>query len=364
MDGYDEEGRYKPGKGEQGKFHVDAFGGTDDRSYDFEIKPNLDACKAIFFRFSYIQLHPMAPVHPQRHLEKCWEACWHRARRPVEGVLVPEDEAAKIAEQVLRNICLDYQELPPEAEFTARVIQETAEATRDLVAGIRRKAADPQLHHDPEDRRYSQNLDLDRLQRAHPDRGFSDPEWNRLPEILRPLALATLSRKGIQGADAEDVFSDTLVELIREREESRHAPILDPTVFEEIIPLHSRIVQYRAIDWFRRKSALKNQPNAGESFDALTSDTDRPMQFEDASDATLSFDKIYAECREALSPLEWQLLYHLYVAQTSTVQDLVTNDAFCAKLGIKAGASASTRRRVISELVEEALEKIRENLIF
>ena len=52
------------------------------------------------------------------------------------------------------------------------------------------------------------------------------------------------------------------------------------------------------------------------------------------------------------------------MAQTATVQDLVTNDAFCAKLGIKAGASASTRRRVINELVEEALEKIRENLIF
>lgn len=277
---------------------------------------------------------------------------------------MPEEQATEIAERVMRNICLDYEELPPEVEFTARVIQETAEATRDLVAGIRRKEADPQRHHDPEDRRYSQNLDLDRLQRTHPERGFSDPEWNRLPDILRPLALATLHRKGIQGADAEDVFSDTLVELIREREESRRAPILDPTVFEEIIPLHSRIVQYRAIDWFRRKSALKNQPNAGESFDALTDDPDRPIQFEDVADGLLSFEKIYAECREALSPLEWQLVYHLYVAQSATVQDLVTNDAVCARLGIRSGASASTRRRVIGELVEGALEKIRENLIF
>lgn len=277
---------------------------------------------------------------------------------------MPEAQAAEIAERVMRNICLDYEELPAEAEFTARVIQETAEVTRDLVAGIRRQEADPQRHHDPEDRRYAQNLDLDRLQRAHPERGFSDPEWNRLPDILRPLALATLHRKGIQGADAEDVFSDTLVELVREREESRRAPILDPTVFEEIIPLHSRIVQYRAIDWFRRKSALKNQPNAGESFDALTEDPDRPLQFEDPSDRTVSFERIYTECREALTSLEWQLIYHLYVAQTATVQDLVQSDAFCAKLGIKPGASASTRRRVISERVEEALEKIRENLIF
>jgi DNA-directed RNA polymerase specialized sigma24 family protein len=282
----------------------------------------------------------------------------------VEGVLLPEERALEIAEQVMRNAALDFEKLPAEAEFAARVIEETREATRDLVAGERRKKADPQLHHDPEDRRYPQNLDLDRLQRAHPERGFQDPEWNRLPDVLRPLALATLSRKGIKGADAEDVFSDTLVELVRERENSRSAPILDPTVFEELIPLHARIVQFRAIDWFRRRGALKNQPNSGESFDALTGDPERPLQFEDRAAGPLSFETIYQECREALSPVEWQLVYALYVAQTATVQDLIQNDRFCAKLGIKPGASASTRRRAIAERVEEALEKIRENLVF
>lgn len=306
----------------------------------------------------------MSPEVSQKYLEKCWEVCWHRARRPVEGVLISEERAAGIAERVMRNIALDFEEVPPEAEFTARVIEEASETTRSLVAGERRKKADPQLHHDPEDRRYNQNLDLDRLQSADPERGFQDPEWNRLPQILRPLALATLSRKGIKGADAEDVFSDTLVELVRERDGSRSSPILDPTVFEELIPLHARIVQFRAIDWFRRRSALKNQPNSGESFDALTGDPDRPLQFEDRSADTISFEKIYTECREALSPVEWQLVYSLYVAQTATVQDLIQNDRFCSELGIKPGASGSTRRRAITEMVEDALEKIRENLVF
>ncbi len=307
----------------------------------------------------------MSPAHPQKHFEKCWEACWHRARRPVEGVLVPEEQAAEIAERVMRNICLDYGELPPEAEFTARVIRETAEATRELVAGQRRRVADPQLHHDPADRRYPHNLDLDRLQQVHPQRGFSDPEWNRLPQMLRPLALTTLSRKGIHGHDAEDVFIETLAELVREREESRTAPIQEPRVFEELIPLHSRIVQYRAIDWFRRRSALKNQPNSGESFDALTGDPEQPLQFEDSSAAgEISFERIYTECKEALSALEWQLVYKLYVAQTATVQDLVADEGLCAKLGLRSGASASTRRRAINAAVEGALEKIRENLVF
>jgi len=306
----------------------------------------------------------MSPTHPEKHLEKCWEACWHRARRPVEGVLVPEEQAAQIAEQVMRNIAMDFNELPPEAEFAARVIQETTEATRDIVAGLRRKQADPQLHHDPSDRRYPQNLDLDRLQRVNPERGFQDPEWNRLPQMLRPLALATLNRKGISGHDAEDVFNDTLVELVREREDSRTAIIQEPTVFEELIPLHARIVQYRAIDWYRRRGAMKNQPNSGESFDAMTADSERPFQFEDPAGGEISFETIYNECREALTATEWKLIYALYVAQTETVQSLVVNDRICAKLGIKDGASMSTRRRVIAEMVEEALDKIRENLVF
>lgn len=302
---------------------------------------------------------------PQKHFEKCWEACWHRARRPVEGVLVPEDQATEVAERVMRNLALDFDEMPPEAEFAARVMKETAVVTRQLVAERRRRESDPQLHHDPDDHRYQQNLDLDRLQRKHPDRGFQDSEWNRLPQILRPLALSTLNRKGIKGADAEDVFSDTLVELIREREKSGTSPILDPKVFEELIPLHSKIVQYRAIDWYRRRGALKNQPNSGESLDALTDNPDCPVQFEDSSNSGgINFEEIYEECRDALSATEWQLIYTLYVAQTATVQDLVKNDRFCNKLGIKPGASASTRRRAIAEIVEDALEKIRENLVF
>ncbi len=80
----------------------------------------------------------MSLQDPQKHLEKCWEACWHRARRPVEGVLIPEERAVEIAERMMRNIALDFDELPPEAEFTARVIRETSETTRDLVAGERR----------------------------------------------------------------------------------------------------------------------------------------------------------------------------------------------------------------------------------
>lgn len=301
----------------------------------------------------------------KEQLERCWNVCWHRAHRPVEGVLVSEELAKLIADQSIRNVSLDFDEFPSEAEFTAKALEETAKAARKLVSEERRKQKDHQLHHDPADQRYDRNLDLDRLQRHDPKKGFFDTEWNHLPRILKPLSLATLSRKGIKGADAEDVFIDTLAELVREREGTGHSPILDPTVFEEIIPLHARIVSFRAVDWYRRRGALKNQPNTGDSLDALTDNPDRAMQFEDhsADPGNPTFERIYKECEEALSREEWELIFILYVTQSATIQDLIGDDAFCEKMGIKPNVSGSTRRRVISERVEEALEKIKENLI-
>ena len=308
--------------------------------------------------------HPMSPaVHPEQ-LERCWQACWTRARRPVEGVLISEEEATSIAERAIRNVSLDFEIFPGEAEFTARALEEASRATRELVASKRRSVADPQLHHDPEDRRYERNLDLDRLKKHDSSRGFSDREWNHLPGLLRPLAFSTLSRKGINGPDAEEIFNDTLVELARQRDNG-HAPILDPTVFEELIPLHTRMVGFRAIDWFRKRGALKNKPNSGESFDALTGDPDHAVQFEDRhSDPNqTTFERIYSECREALTAREWELVFTLFVAQAATIQDLIADAAFCKRHGIRSGASASTKRRELQDQVDTALGKIRKILL-
>lgn len=307
----------------------------------------------------------MSPTVRPEQLERCWQACWTRAKRPVEGVLISDEEAARIAERAIRNVSREFDSFPSEAEFTARALEDAAEATRELVAEKRRRDADPQLHHDPEDRRYERNLDLDRLQKRHPERGFADREWNHLPEVLRPLAFSALSRRGIRGPDAEEVFNDSLVELARERRNSEHAPILAPTVFEEIIPLHTRIVGFRAIDWHRRHAALKNQPNAGDSFDALHDDPERPVQFADAGvdPGATTFEQIYNDCREALTGEEWDLVYTLYVAQSATVQDLIQDAGFCKRHGLRTGASVSTKRRELGQKVEAALGKIRKSLV-
>lgn len=304
------------------------------------------------------------PTVPREQLERCWNACWHRARRPVEGVLISDEEARRISERVIRNVFLESDGPLDEAGFTARALEQTSEAVREQVAVKRRQARDPQIDHDPEDPRYDRNLDLDRLQKRDDERHFGDREWNSLPGLLRPLAFATLQRRGITGHDAEEVFNDSLAELVRERRESRRAPIQDPTVFEELIPLHTRIVGFRAVDWYRRRGALKNRPNAGSSFEEMTGEGEQVRQFEDdKADPDLpTFERIYRECREALDPREWELVYTLFVAQSATVQDLIADPAFCRRHGLS--ASGSTRRRQLNQQVTEALRKIRENLVF
>lgn len=306
----------------------------------------------------------MAGLRP--FLESCWSSCWHRARRPVEGVLVDRALASQLAERALRNIALETAGPPESSKFLAAALKETVIHSCGMVASERTHMDDPQRHHDPSDTRYPANLNLDELQQQHPSRGFDRPEWNQLPDLLRPLAFAQLGKKDISGPDAEDLFLEVLSELARERRSDGKAPITDLTVFEEIVPMQTRMLQFRSIDWHRRRSTQKNQTNTGPSYDALSDDPDRPMQFADptsSAGASPKFEQIYAHCKEALDPEEWQLVIALYVAQTATVQDLVQDDDFCQTLDLKPDASASTRRRAINARLEAALEKLRECLM-
>ena len=295
-------------------------------------------------------------------LQRCWSACWARARRPVEGVLLPEDEATALTERVIRNTSIELAENTPEHKFIARALEQTSLAARERVAGARREQADPQLHRDPEDKRYERNLDLDRLQLRRGET-FPDREWNQLPAILRPLAFVHLFRKGVPEHDAEEVFNDSLAELVRFRPGDGRAPILDPKIFEELIPLHLRILGFRTIDWFRRRGSLKNRPNESESIDAMADPESVGAQFEDLQNSPErpTFERIYHECREALDPREWELIFTLFVAQSATVQDLIQDAAFCRRHSLT--GSASTRRRALAQLVENALEKIRKTFV-
>ena len=168
----------------------------------------------------------------------------------------------------------------------------------------------------------------------------------------------------MQGPNAEDVYIETFAELARPKSSDKRAPIEAIRVFEEIVPLFSRMVQFRAIDWRRKQSALKNQPNTQNSLDELTDSEDHAMQFEApgagpaATVGDMSFDEIYSQCEEALNPFEWQLVFTVYVSQAATMGELLEKPAMLEKLGLTEGDSTSKKRRILNEYLEQALQKL------
>jgi hypothetical protein len=300
--------------------------------------------------------------------EKLWRATYRRAKRPVEGVLVPDDAAAALAGEIFENLLDRYKSRPPDAEFSAEALEGAHDHSRHNVAQDRTKQSDPQVCHDPEDNRYERNLNLDRLQEKEGG-GFSHREWNGLDPILRPFGFHLLLRKGLGNQDAEDVYLETFAELARERAKDGKAPIESIVVFEEVIPLFSKMIQFRTIDWRRKQSALKNQPNTQSSFEDLTEREDGAMQFEDESAdpgrdlGALSFDEIYRQCGEILNECQWHLIFTIYVAQSATMGELCDDPEILAQLGLEPSHSISKKRRILNEALEEALEKLQKCLL-
>jgi hypothetical protein len=297
--------------------------------------------------------------------ERLWAAGYARFRRPVEGVLLPEKVTLEEVLKVWDRLLARYPKLPAKAAFSAALLEEAYERSRHLVKEERSSQKDEQVHHDPADERYPANLSLDSLQKRDGDNdSFSSPEWNGLAPLLRPFGFATLRRKGVREHDAEDVFMETFAELPRPKGSDQRAPIETIMVFEEIIPLFTKMLQFRAIDWRRRQSAFKNQPNTQHSYEDLTEVQENARQFEDKSarafgnPADLTFDRIYELCEEELAPLEWELVFAIHVGQTHTMGELLEEGKILAQLDLKASDSVSKKRRILNEHLHGALHKL------
>lgn len=272
----------------------------------------------------------------------------------------------RLSRELWDRLLARYPALPSQAAFSAALLEEGYESSRHFVRTERTQEKDPQRFHDPADERYERNLDLDALQCRDGVDGESFPakEWNHLAPLLQPFGFSTLFRKGIRDQDAEDVFIETFSELPRVKGSDRLAPIETIVLFEEIIPLFTKMLQFRAIDWRRRHSALKNQPNNQESYEDLTEFRENTRQFEDKSarafgdPADLTFDRIYELCENELSPLEWEIVFAVHVGQTHTMGELVKEEEILQKLSLSAADSVSKKRRVLNEHLHEALGKL------
>lgn len=305
-----------------------------------------------------------AATIPLEFFERTWRAAFRRARRPVEGIQLPDSDAQAIVEDVFDRLLHRFRKMPSESEFTSEAMELATVSARHQVATRRREQTDPQLYHVTADRRYAANLDLDHLQQRDTDNAFTSRTWTDLDPLLRPLAFHLLQRKGITGADAEDVYNETFAELARLRSSDQRAPIETIMLFEELIPFFSKMVQFRSIDWMRRRGALKNKPNTQHSIEELTEREDHAVQFEDigatptADLNDLPFDELYRQCEEALSPFEWELVFMIYVSQSATMGEALEMKPILSQLGLKSRDSSSKKRRILNDHLESSLKKL------
>jgi len=148
------------------------------------------------------------------------------------------------------------------------------------------------------------------------------------------------------------------------KDDSQKAPIEKLTVFEEIIPNFCRRLGFKAIDLIRQKTAKKARPDHLESIDSMVTEDGTAVELPDASSSDLDrpeswrFEEIYTRCQELLSPLQWELIFDLYVAQNYTVKDLVADSKRLAHFGITADKSASTLRKRVDDIVNPALAQL------
>ena len=294
--------------------------------------------------------------------EGYWKVVCSKVRRPLSGIVLPDEIVVREATAVFEEFLERYNVLPSRGEtgkfLTGRALRRALEAT----AKARTKAGDADLYRSPDEQFYEHNLDLARLQERNGDGRFKSPEWGGLPDILKGRALSVLRRCGVPEDACEDVFVDCLAVLATVRERDGIAPIEKLTVFEEVVPLFTTMVHNRGISWLRKLSAQKNRPNNpayGESLD----DPDRFISpASDGGDGgpfdALTFDRMHDSCSDSLTELEWHILTALFVEANVTRGDLAQDPQVMRLMGVKPSSSLGNRRRHLNKHLESALDKL------
>lgn len=301
-------------------------------------------------------------------LMQVWNAMLARLQRPVEGVLLPFQNAQRIGEPLLHRLMDLSGPDPDQAEFSAEALRAAAEESKDSVAEERKNSGDQERFRDPEDHRYEKNLSLPDLQEKDSSGRFNHSEWAALDTFLRPFSTPQFRKKKIVPDDADEIYNSTLAYLAHKSETKSKAPIEKLKVFEELIPNFCRLISLRSIDWLRRNLSKKARPDSLTSIESLVTESGSQVELMDhhASDpaepTTWNFEEIYRQCHEVLTSREWTLIYKIYIAQTHNVKDLVQDEAEVTRLGFDFSQSASTLRRRVDDILQPALAKLADAL--
>lgn len=299
-------------------------------------------------------------------IDELWPLVCSRAMRPLGGILLDQQTAARVAEEVFSDFLTQFPQRPGSWEsvhhwLTSRV-RPLALAT---VEEERRSRGDWQAFRDRQRSAWDRNPDFDALRRRSADGALLSREWDGVATFLWKAAQPPLLRLGISEEDARDIQMETLTELTRA---SKSAGTLEKLhVFEELPKLFATMIERRAISWLRKCSAQKRRP-VNPAFTERLDDPDNPIGHRladprtdsggEAPWANAGFDRIRTACRGALTDFEWHLVEVLFVEATHSRQDLVDDPWILEQLGVPLNSSESKRRRRLNLFIDEALARL------
>lgn len=288
-------------------------------------------------------------------------ACW--AGRPIAGLVLPKEVRSQVMLAVMELFMKVHPTAPGSIQSHIFVQQHAVRLALEAARQARLESGNPALWHDDTHRGTTPVIDLAVLQ--------SDPAsllWQDVINHCKPRALGLQRAEGLVGADAEDIFAESLAALLQPRQ-SGTAILHDLLVYEQMPPLFLSIVRRRMINDLRHRRAAKRSEaltlslhdeeahtfTERRAFTTWASDEADPL-----SGVTLS--RLAQECADQLSSLQQHILTVLYIEESATYMEVATAPWFRQAMAIKTGASEATCRRTLDRVHDDALSTLARSL--
>ncbi len=311
----------------------------------------------------------MSSLPAEYWLDNLWPQVCARARRPVSGVVLPTDAVALIARKCFDAFLDSAMDEEPTWESIAYSLRrEVAPRALEWVACERVRYGDSDFARDTAGREWAKNPEFLLLKKRSTDGSLAAPQWAEAFPILRRRADAFLAKRSIPFDDRDDVFMETISELLKPGD----GPLDGMLIFEELPLFFGTMMDRRAISWIRRQNAQKRDARAAQPLDDqppdgagewLPGSLVREIVKANESRAArpwehATWERIQESCATALTAFEWHLVGAYLVEASHSLLELANDSWVLEQMEIPASASESKRRRALNSYLEIALARL------
>ncbi len=294
-------------------------------------------------------------------LDSLWEAVCVRAAYPLPGLALDREGIEEVARRTFGQFMESGGDPESSLKMMLSVLTRRVQGCAlGFVAEKRRGAGDPNLYRDSEKARWESNPEFPDLVSRGKDGVLASEGWVETEKILWKRASVIYRRLGIKDHDARDVYSEAVADFLKARTDPAGCPFRKMLVFEEVPRLFAAVAERRGISWIRKQGTRRMEPNqSGLSFDdPEIKGIEGRLPEEGDSLVNATFDRIRAGCGGVLTELEWHLIEVIFVEEQMTRDQLIQEKWIPEVLGVKLGASRSTKLRRLNDLLVGALTNL------